>query len=67
MPDLKASILIVDDEESLRTSFAEIFRMFGHSVRCASDGLAALVEIEQEKFCCPTLTCRACLALNCYP
>jgi CheY-like chemotaxis protein len=48
MPDLKASILVVEDEESVRTSLAEIFRALGHRVRCASDGLAALIEMRQE-------------------
>ena len=48
MPDLKASILIVEDEESVRTSLAEILRVLGHRVRCASDGLAAMAEINQE-------------------
>ncbi|MFY9854074.1 MAG: response regulator [Terracidiphilus sp.] len=48
MPELKASILIVEDEESVRTSLAEVLRVLGHRVRCASDGLAALAEINQE-------------------
>jgi len=33
---------------SVRTSLAEIFRVLGHHVRCASDGLAALIEMHQE-------------------
>jgi CheY-like chemotaxis protein len=48
MPGLKASILIVEDEESVRASLAEILKVLGHRVRCAGDGLAALVEINQE-------------------
>ena len=48
MPDRKASILIVEDEELVRTSLAEILKILGHRVRCAADGLAALVEINQE-------------------
>jgi CheY-like chemotaxis protein len=48
MPGLKASILIVEDEESVRASLAEILKVLGHRVRCAADGLAALVEINQE-------------------
>ena len=48
MPDLKASILIVEDEEPIRTSLAEILKVLGHRVRCAADGMAALVEINQE-------------------
>ena len=46
MPGLKASILIVEDEESVRASLAEILKVLGHRVRCAADGLAALVEIK---------------------
>jgi len=48
MPDPKASILIVEDEESVRASLAQIFRVLGHRVRCASDGLEALIEMQQE-------------------
>ena len=48
MRDVRASILIAEDDESVRTSLAEIFRVLGHRVRCASDGLAALTEISQE-------------------
>ena len=48
MPDPKASILIVEDEELVRTSLAEILKIFGHRVRCAADGFAALVEINEE-------------------
>jgi CheY-like chemotaxis protein len=48
MPDPKASILIVEDEEPVRTSLAEILKVLGHRVRCAADGLAALVEIDKE-------------------
>ena len=48
MPNPKASILIVEDDESVRTSVAEILKALGHGVRCASDGLAALVAINQD-------------------
>jgi CheY-like chemotaxis protein len=48
MPGLKASILIVEDEDSVRMTLAEIFKTLGHPVRSASDGLAALIEIRQE-------------------
>ena len=47
MPDPKASILIVEDEEPVRTSLAEILTVLGHRVRCAADGLAALVEMNR--------------------
>jgi len=48
MPDLKASVLIVEDEEFLRTSLVQIFTVLGHRVRCASDGLAGLIEMRRE-------------------
>lgn len=48
MPDLKYSILIVEDEESVRTSLAMVLSVLGHRVRSASDGLRALIEMRQE-------------------
>ena len=48
MSDIRASILIVDDEERIGASLAEIFMMVGHRARYASDGLAALIEMRQE-------------------
>lgn len=48
MPDLKYSILIVDDEESVRTSLAMVLSVLGHLVQSASDGLAALNLMRQE-------------------
>ena len=48
MPDLKSSILIVEDEESVRTSFAMVLSELGLRVRSASDGLAALMEMRHE-------------------
>src|SRR5580692_7411148 len=48
MQYLKPSILIVEDEESVRTSLSQIFTVLGHQVRCAPDGLAALIEMRQE-------------------
>jgi CheY-like chemotaxis protein len=48
MKDVKASILIVDDEESLRTSVAEVFAYLRYRARSATDGLAALIEIRQD-------------------
>jgi CheY-like chemotaxis protein len=44
----KATLLIVDDEPSLRRAFSEIFTEFGCSVRSAEDGLTALVAIRRE-------------------
>ena len=48
MPDLKKSILIAEDEESVRTSFAMVLSELGLRVRSASDGLAALMEMRHE-------------------
>ena len=48
MPDLKSSILIVEDEESVRTSLAMVLSGLGLRVRSASDGLAALIEMRHE-------------------
>jgi CheY-like chemotaxis protein len=48
MKDIKASILIVEDEESVRTSFAEVFAYLGYRTRSVPDGLAALIEIRRE-------------------
>lgn len=45
MPGIKSCILIVEDDESVRTSFAEVFNYLGYRTRCAADGLAALIEI----------------------
>jgi len=49
MPNLKAKLLIVDDEPSTRTLLGQIFRGMGHAVRVAEDGFAALEEIRAEK------------------
>jgi CheY-like chemotaxis protein len=48
MKNVKASILIVEDEESVRTSLAEVFTYLGYRTRFAADGLAALIEIRRE-------------------
>lgn len=48
MPDLKDSILIVEDDEMVRTSFADVFTYLGYRTRCAPDGLAALIAIREE-------------------
>jgi CheY-like chemotaxis protein len=48
LKDSKASILIVEDEESVRTSLAEVFTSLGYHTRCAADGLNALIEIRRE-------------------
>jgi CheY-like chemotaxis protein len=43
-----ADVLVVDDEESLRTSVADILRSAGYSVMEAEDGQAALDVLETE-------------------
>jgi CheY-like chemotaxis protein len=48
MPDIKASILIVEDEDCVRAVLAEILTVHGHRVRSAADGLAALIELRRE-------------------
>ena len=49
MSNLKANLLIVDDEPSTRTLLSQVFRELGHSVRCAEDGFSALEEIRAEE------------------
>ncbi len=48
MKDFTVSILIVEDDEPVRTSFAQIFNYLGYRTRTAPDGLAALIEIRRE-------------------
>ena len=48
MSNAKVKLLIVDDEPSLRTSLSQIFATFGHGVRSAGDGFAALGEIQKD-------------------
>lgn len=49
MPDLKAKLLIVDDEPTARTLLSQIFSRMGHPVRVAEDGLAALGEMRMDR------------------
>lgn len=49
MPNLKAKLLIVDDEPLTRALLGQIFRSKGHAVRVAEDGFEALEEIRREK------------------
>jgi len=44
----KASLLIVDDDELVRTSMSQVFVQIGYRVRSASDGFSALAEIRNE-------------------
>jgi DNA-binding NtrC family response regulator len=48
MPDSHAGILIVDDDRSIRTAMSQTLGEMGYGVRVAEDGLAALLQIQQE-------------------
>jgi CheY-like chemotaxis protein len=48
MPGTKASLLIVDDEPSIREFLLWVLTEIGYSVRVAEDGLSALTEIRKE-------------------
>jgi CheY-like chemotaxis protein len=45
--DAKVTILIVDDDPSVRFSLGQIFQCMGHSVRTAEDGFSALREMRE--------------------
>ncbi len=48
MKDINTSILIVEDDESVRRSYADVFSYLGYGTRTAPDGLAALIEIREK-------------------
>src|SRR5277367_2595055 len=48
MPDEKATLLLVDDDASIRKSLSLILAESGHKIRSAADGFSALVEIRNE-------------------
>jgi CheY-like chemotaxis protein len=48
MPNMKASLLVVDDEVSTRTLLSHVFGRLGYSVRAAEDGFDALEQIRAE-------------------
>jgi len=48
MPETKASLLIVDDEPSIRESLSFVLTEVGYSVRATEDGFSALIEIQKE-------------------
>ena len=48
MSDPKGSILVVDDDESIRNSLSQIFVYLRYRTRSAEDGIAALVEMRRE-------------------
>jgi DNA-binding NtrC family response regulator len=43
-----ASILIVDDDDDLRSAVGSLFADFGYKVRTAADGFSALAEMSSE-------------------
>jgi len=48
MPNSKATLLIADDEPSIRLSLSQSLAEMGYSVRSAADGFSALREIRYE-------------------
>jgi len=48
MPNTKASLLIVDDDLSIRTTLSMVLTEIGYSVRTAENGFSALAEILHE-------------------
>jgi len=48
MIEAKASVLIVDDEPSIRLSLSQVLTEIGYRVRSAADGSSALEEIRRE-------------------
>jgi len=44
-----ARILVVEDDDVVRTSIAELLRALGHVVTQAADGTAALVQLDKER------------------
>lgn len=48
MKEVKGSILVVDDDDSVRGSLVEIFTYLGYRIRTATSGLSALIQIREE-------------------
>jgi CheY-like chemotaxis protein len=48
LPNLKAKLLVVEDEPTTRTLLTQIFAGLGHPVRAAEDGFDALEQIREE-------------------
>ncbi len=48
MPETHTSLLIVDDEPSVRASMSQVLSAIGYQVRSAEDGFSALAEIRKE-------------------
>ena len=48
MPNLRARLLVVDDQALIRTCLSELLTEHGYGVRVAFDGFSALAEIRKE-------------------
>jgi len=48
MRDITVSVLIVEDDEVVRTSLADVIAFLGYRTRSVADGLSALIEIRRE-------------------
>ena len=48
MPNTPGTLLIADDESSIRESLSQVLSEIGYSVRTAEDGFSALREIQSE-------------------
>ena len=47
IPEARPTLLIVDDDASIRTTLSLVFTQLGYSVRSASDGFSALARIHE--------------------
>jgi CheY-like chemotaxis protein len=48
MSNLRANLLVVDDQALIRTCLSEVLTKHGYGVRSAPDGFSALAEIRKE-------------------
>ena len=46
--DITVSVLIVEDDEVVRTSLADLIAFLGYRTRSVADGFSALIDIRQE-------------------
>ncbi len=49
MPDTKPTLLVVDDQPSIRTALSLVLAEIGYCVRTAEDGFSALAEMRMER------------------
>jgi DNA-binding NtrC family response regulator len=50
LPHKKITILVVDDESSIREAFSDWLKQDGYEVETAGDGLAALAKIKEKHY-----------------